>query len=149
MQFFLVSFLVAVTISESVGGGINVNKEIATYSTCNGKSVVFPPETVTKGILAAANFLGVEDEFCAKLCVYRHMDGPMTGNKLNKVWMKKEGRKTSMGDEDAKDKIIAGVDKCLKDDAEMVEVDGKCPAFQKVYDCMLKNYEIICKGKKA
>ncbi|OXA37056.1 hypothetical protein Fcan01_28156 [Folsomia candida] len=141
MQFFVVLFLVAVTISESVGGGIDVNKEIATYSTCNGKSVVFPPETVTKGILAAA--------ICAKLCVFRHMDGPMIGNKLNKLWMKKEGRKTSMGDEDAKDKIIEGVDKCLKDDADMVEVDGKCPAFQKVYDCMLKNYEIICKGKKA
>lgn len=46
-----------------VGGGIDVNKEIATYSTCNGKSVVFPPETVTKGVLAAANCLMVEDEF--------------------------------------------------------------------------------------
>ncbi|OXA40371.1 Protein HIR1 [Folsomia candida] len=112
MNLFLVSFIIAVTISGTVGK-IDVNKELATYSSCNGKPVVFSADTVTQGLFVAPQCWAIEDEFCAQLCVFKLLDGAVKGGKLSKAWFKTEGKKTTMGDGDAKEKILKGLDKCM------------------------------------
>lgn len=44
-------------------GKIDVNKELATYSSCNGKPVVFSADTVTQGLFVAPQCWAIEDEF--------------------------------------------------------------------------------------
>ncbi|OXA61800.1 hypothetical protein Fcan01_00235, partial [Folsomia candida] len=135
-----------------VGMGIDIQKEIDSYSFCNGEPVAYPPVLIANTFFAGTKCLAVEEEWCAKRCIFANLPGAFVDNKLNLKWFKDEARKVtvSANNEAAREQIIKELDNCGKQGDDMPEPKSasvnNCPEWKKFNLCAHNNFVKICKG---
>ncbi|OXA42026.1 uncharacterized protein LOC118438886 [Folsomia candida] len=131
----------------------NIVEEINNHATCNGDSVVVPPEWLVEVGLATTKCLSITDDECHKLCVAMSYEGPVKNGRLDKKFLRKESRKLQLSKKNEKwrEWMLKEVEKCadaMPDVHMPTDKTESCPEVKPFQDCVEDKFQIACKGKK-